>query len=199
MSDVPIENKPLRLYFVRHAQAEGQGTTDTRRKDPHLTELGRIQAEQVAVRLRETKFSHIYSSTARRAKETAREIIALQPGVPVHEMKELEEVSSEHFLVDPSTVPQKDKERLGRESDRMARFANILRHDHEFGETIAVVIHGNLIRSLLGMLSGKKPHESILIEINNAAVSILDMWSSGIAVVQLANGLRHLEPEDITT
>jgi broad specificity phosphatase PhoE len=199
MFDEPIGKKPLRLYFIRHAQADGQGTTDTRRKDPHLTELGKVQAEHVALRLGGTKFTRIYSSTARRAKETTREIVAFQTGTPLHYMKELEEVSSDHFLTDPSSMSQKDKERVGGELDRIERFANILRHDHEFGETIAIVIHGNLIRTLLSMLSGKKPHESVLIEINNAGVSILDMWPSGVAVVQLANGLRHLKPEDITT
>jgi len=86
--------KGARLYLVRHGQVEGYekipiyGHTDV-----HLTEIGLLQFEKLAERLRFTKIQAIYSSDLDRAAMGAR-IIGRYHDVPHHLLSELREI---HF------------------------------------------------------------------------------------------------------
>ena len=65
----------IELVFVRHAQPDWE--PDGKAVDePGLTALGRLQAERVAETLARESFDVLYTSTMRRALETAAPIAA---------------------------------------------------------------------------------------------------------------------------
>lgn len=190
--------QPLTLFFVRHAQATEDRRDLSRAEDPPLTAIGRRQAARLARRLQNERFSHAYVSVLKRCRETARFIFEFHRHTPYTETADIMEVSRDHFVSIPAAWNPATHGMLEQEKDAMGRFANRLWHDHNPGHKILVVAHGNLIRSLMPMLGGKDAHESILMEINNASVTVLDVWNSGVVILKLANCVRHLPPNEVT-
>ena len=79
------------LYIIRHG--ESQGNVGINVPDPELTELGKKQAELLALRLRNIKFDAILSSPLTRAIQTATPLSELR-NTPVTVMRNLYEVGS---------------------------------------------------------------------------------------------------------
>ncbi len=187
------EKELLRVYFVRHGQCEGQN--DPVVLDPPLTDLGTRQASSITERLAGVHFDHIYYSPLKRASDTCQIIRQMHLSTPCDVTEELREVSKDHFLGIPESAEPDRKNRMEMEYDTMIRFANRLERDHSSGNVL-IVAHGNIILSLLSVMSGRNPKQSILIEISNASVSILHIWSSGMAVLKLANCAKHILDEE---
>ena len=83
-----------RVYLVRHGQVLGYETFPAYgHKDIDLTEVGMLQAEHLAEKLRLAEIEAIYSSDLKRCVTGAR-IIARYHDVPLHVMPELREI---HF------------------------------------------------------------------------------------------------------
>jgi broad specificity phosphatase PhoE len=81
------------IVMVRHAEPDYNATKGTRESpDPPLTERGRCQAGRLAERLQDMQVDSIYSSTMRRAMQTA-EIIAGANDLPVIRDPQLREVA----------------------------------------------------------------------------------------------------------
>jgi len=186
------KEKPIRLTLVRHAQATAAERSLSAAEEPPLTPLGRRQAQRLARRLDRETFDCVYSSVLRRCRETALAITALRKKTKWVETMDLVEVSRDHFLAMPQTYPPPPRETIEKERDAMLRFANRLRHSHRPGDRILAVAHGNLIRSLIPLLGGRDARQSVLMEIDNASVSILDVWPNETAVLLLANCTSHL-------
>jgi alpha-ribazole phosphatase/probable phosphoglycerate mutase len=89
---IPSMNRVNRVYLVRHGQVVGYenfpvyGHTDVA-----LTEVGRLQTEYLAERLRLTPIRAIYCSDLKRSAMGA-QIIARYHDVPVHVLPEFREV-----------------------------------------------------------------------------------------------------------
>ncbi|WP_410667281.1 histidine phosphatase family protein [Amycolatopsis sp. cmx-4-68] len=68
----------MRLLLIRHGQTDGnvRGALDTALPGPPLTELGRAQADELAVRLAEEPIVAVYASQATRAQQTAAPLAA---------------------------------------------------------------------------------------------------------------------------
>jgi 2,3-bisphosphoglycerate-dependent phosphoglycerate mutase len=188
---------PLIVTFVRHAQA-GNNTEPGRISGPKLTELGRMQAERLADRLAKEKFHHIYTSDLNRAYETAQEILKYHTDTPFTVTTDIREITHFHFLPKQRPVKPVTRKSIGREREILDRFVANLRNLHNPGERVLVVCHGNVIRTILPVLGGRDPKNTILIELNNTSVTIIDVWCSGEAVLKLANCVRHLLPNQIT-
>ncbi len=199
-ADRLVENKdreqPLSVYFVRHGQAKARipGCTE----NPGLTELGRQQAELVGKRLEDQKFDHIYISDLARAEETAAAIRVGHPKTPVTETSELREVMFYNFLSGFSPTKSAERRILSRQGRTMRYFVDKLLKKHKGGEKVLVVAHGNLIRCLIALLSGKNPKRAVVLDINNTGVTIIEVWLSGGAVVKTANSLEHLREGQVT-
>ena len=191
--------RPLTIYFVRHAQAmevlEGVQGPD----DPPLSQLGQRQAVRLARRLQMEKFDHAYTSPLTRARQTAEAVLEFHKGLNVTMSKDIVEIGRDHFVEVPQGFSPSHPQVLVREQDALVRFANRIRHTHEPGQRLLVVAHGNLIRSLMPMLGGRNPLESLLLEISNASLCILDVWASGSAILRLGNCVKHLLPGEITS
>lgn len=187
---------PLVVVFVRHGHAGGPDVNDI--LGPPLTRLGEHQAERVADRLSRDKFAHIYTSDLARAYDTTRAILKFHEGTPYTVTTDIREVTHYNFVKDAHPPKTAMKKSVKREWESISHFAAYLRHVHQPGERVLVVCHGNFIRSILPLLGGKDPRESVLIDINNTAVTIIDVWPSGEAVLKLANCTKHLLPRQVT-
>lgn len=192
-----IPELPVEVVFVRHAQAGGDDVSPE--LGPPLTSLGRRQAERVARRLAAEPFDQIYSSDLARAWETTQEILKHQPDIDCTLIMDLREVASFHFTGEPSPARPFDRKALKQEEEALHRFARLIRGSHKPGERVLVVGHGNAIRTLVPILAGKDPAKTVLMELNNTAVTVLDLWPTGAAVLKLANCIRHLLPSQVTT
>ena len=62
------ETETTTYYFIRHAEKDRSDKTN---RNPHLTEAGKIRAEQWSVILSHVTFDAIYSTDYNRTKETA--------------------------------------------------------------------------------------------------------------------------------
>ena len=65
----------MKLYIVRHGQTLDNVSRTVASQDSTLSELGAYQAESVGMRLKDTHFDKIYVSDARRAVDTASQIL----------------------------------------------------------------------------------------------------------------------------
>lgn len=189
-----LKEMPMSIFFVRHAEADRSG----KESDPDLTELGVRQAERVARRLSDFEFDHVYASSMKRALKTAKMIHVYHKSVPFTVTDDLREVALYHFIPNAGPYDRTMRESVREEKDGITRFINRLRHDHSSGERILVVCHGNIIRTMVPMVGGREPTQSILMEINNTALTIMNTWPSGEAVLMLANCVKHLVSRQIT-
>jgi alpha-ribazole phosphatase len=195
-----------RLYLVRHGQVNGYerfpiyGHTDVA-----LTEVGVLQFQQLADRLRFTKIQAIYSSDLQRAAGGAR-IIARNHDVPLHAYPELRELHfgdweglglqevRERFpekiqdrMSDPVNfrVPG-DGETIGELSERvMACFRGILKN-HE-GRDFLIVAHGAVNRVILCDALGLPLQNMFRLHQDYGCLNIVDYFPDS-TVVRLING-----------
>lgn len=158
------------LVLVRHAEPDYRAAAKTREPwDPPLSEKGRFQALRAAVRLRQMKVDAVFTSTMRRALETAAFIAAFRD-LPMLRIQQLREID-----FDPAELgPAPDRQKLA--AELAIRFVNRPRWDslpgfepsHQFrqrvmqaingiiahhpGQRVAVVTHGGVINAYLGTL-----------------------------------------------
>jgi len=188
--------QPLTIIFVRHAQqAIDVANPDP---DPQLSDLGWKQAERVAKRFSTVNIDHIYTSDLQRANDTTRIIGRTHPNTPLTVTADLREVLNYHFVDDPPPDHLDIQRLMALERAAMDRFIARIHRAHEPGQKILVVCHGNIIRTLIPLLGGKDPKQSVLMDINHTGVSILELWASGNGILRLANCVKHLEDGMIT-
>jgi len=182
--------------MVRHGQ------TDPRRiggeLGPPLSDLGALQARRVAKRLSTETFNRVYTSDLRRAHDTAKAILRHHKNTPVTVTRDLREIINYHFLPGPMPADSVTRKSIQAERAAIKRFVHHLRGKHHAGERILIVSHGNFIRSLIPSLGRRQAKRSILIDITNTSVTVVEVWPSGEAILKLANCVRHLLPAQVT-
>lgn len=194
--DTALPDQPLNMILIRHGQAMADDAAHV--LGPHLSALGKVQAAAVAKRLAPLEINRIYSSDLFRANETAAAICHHKPGVPCTVIHALREIGPLHFMAAPSALDFETRKLINAERRPIRRFISTLRKSHKPGERIVIVAHGNFIRTFLPMLGGRDPRKSILLELNNTGVTLVDVWAPDHVVVRLVNCLSHLNPEQIT-
>ena len=199
-----------RLLLVRHGRSEMnaqhriQGWLDS-----PLDALGRSQAEAVAQRLRLEAPEALYTSTLRRARETAEIIAAALDDVPLVDDDRLRErnvghiagMTGEEVEVEfPGLLKRWRQSRMvtppGGEEPRdfwervMAAFENIAARHPE--GTVAVVTHGGVLATYMGHLLGLEAGEWPPLSFGNTSLSIVEL-NGDVARIQLVNDRCHLE------
>lgn len=194
-----------RLVLARHAQsvsnAEGFFAGQT---DVGLTENGRAQAAALGERLRGIAFGAAYASTLTRAEETAR--IAVEPyDLDVETLPELRErcfgvlegkdKSEETEYRDPGTTDRSEwrppeGENRDDVADRVLPVIERLAIEHR-GETILVVAHGEVNRTVVASLASGDAAWGHRIEQENTALNVLSY--TGSWTVDRVNDAAHLE------
>jgi 2,3-bisphosphoglycerate-dependent phosphoglycerate mutase len=160
------------IYIIRHGQSHGNVDINLRGTDAELTELGRQQIEEVAKTLKDVHFDALFSSDLVRAQQTAA-IINLERKLAVQTTRVLRErnmgsfyirkteeqikesITSLRQKIDELTQEEywsyKHLEDMESEEEAITRFITFLRelavaYD---GKTLALIGHGNLMRTFL--------------------------------------------------
>jgi broad specificity phosphatase PhoE len=154
-----------RLYLVRHGRTAGNTVRYVGWGDEPLDEVGREQARALAAALADEPIDVVYSSSLRRALDTARPL-ADAHGAPLHVRDELREIDYGEYQ-DVLKAERKLKlkrnhrtERMpGGESlrdvfDRVAVVRAEVETERRAGRNVAVVAHFWSLRMLAGQVDG---------------------------------------------
>lgn len=199
------DSEECHLILARHAEsvsnADGFFAGQT---DVGLTDDGRTQAAALGERLRGVAFDAAYSSTLQRAEETA--AIAVEPhDLDVTTVPELSERSfgvlegkdktAESEYRDPSTTNRSEwqpPEGENREdvADRVLPAIERLAEAH-VGETIFVVAHGEVNRTVVASLASGDIAWGHRIEQENTALNVFSY--NGSWTIDRINDAAHLE------
>ncbi|SET34673.1 2,3-diphosphoglycerate-dependent phosphoglycerate mutase GpmB [Thorsellia anophelis] len=203
------------VYLVRHGETQWNAQKRIQgQADSPLTEEGRIQAKQVAMRVKNLGITHLISSDLGRAVETA-EILAQVLMLPVQTDKRLRELDMgilEGKCVSELT-PEEDMIRRSPLSgtpdaripngESMQELANRL-HDAiddlrmlPDGSVPLLVCHGLALGCLIGTVMGLPAHAPRRIRLRNCSLSRIDYqageWLAEGWIVETAGDISHLE------
>lgn len=200
------------LYFVRHGETDYNRyrVMQGRRINSSLNELGRRQAEALAQRFADESLDAIYTSSLRRAIETADALSKHHPEVPRYRLSGLDEMSWGVYEGEPwSDRLQSMLETMYArwnagdydfrveegesiyEVQRRARGAVDRILEAHTGETVLVVSHGRLLRVLLATLLEVGLERMDEFKHANTCVNILNYSPDGFES-SLLNCTAHL-------
>ena len=208
-----MKEKRTRILFVRHAEAEGNlnrifhGWTDS-----ELTEKGHIQAEKVAERLKPVDIDVIYSSSLKRALQTAGYISRVK-NLPIIRTDRLKEINggdweNKRWDVLPELWPEEYRtweyephnhkmpngESMHEFQARLIDEIHCIVNQHK-GKNICIVTHGTAIRALLCHFYGCRPDEMQGIAWHdNTSITIVDYIDGSFHVVCEGDN-SHLGPD----
>jgi len=185
-----------RLILIRHAEAEGNflrifhGITDS-----SITDKGHLQAQKVAHRLKEANIDILYSSTAQRAKQTAKYISDVI-GLPINISDNLKEINGGDWEGQKwEDLPTKWPNQFDTwenmphvhsmpNGETMEQFHNRLvveiKHiiSKNEGKVICIVTHGTAIRALLCYFTGCGLESMVDIEwCDNTSITTVDFYN----------------------
>ena len=198
-----------KLFLVRHGNTElNSAERYWGRSDVKLSAAGIEQAERLRDRLAVEKIDAVYSSNLERALVTA-EIIASGHQLAVITCAELREVNfgqleGLNFSEISRLYPEVAKlwaerstklkypggESLVEFNTRVSKFLGKL-DKYTVGETILVVAHAGVLRTLVCQLLGIDPQRRWQIRLDLASLSILETHQQG-AMLSLLNDVSHL-------
>lgn len=200
----------MRLILVRHG--ETMWNLENRilgHTDVDLTEKGRKQAERLGVALKDEEVTAIYSSSLRRARETANEIVRYHnleviaddafmeldagdlDGLTFEEvMKKYGEFLKE-WANDASSLKVPGGESIAEVQRRAWSAVNKLVDIHA-DETVIVVSHSLAIQSMINKALEMNLSNLRRLRLDLASISILNFGKSGISLL-LYNDTCHLE------
>ncbi|SHK45738.1 alpha-ribazole phosphatase [Selenomonas ruminantium] len=202
-----------KVIFVRHGQTEWNVTGRYQgQSDVHLTEEGKMQARKLAENFPVRDIDAIYASDLNRAMVTA-ETIAARFGLPVQAEPAFRELSfgewegltypqivekwedaMANFIQHPDILEIPGGETFPAVQERaMARLNELIRkHD---GQTIVVVAHGAVLRTILTAALHMPLQYLWSIRQFNTAVNIVCYDTEANPIVELLNSTAHLGHE----
>ena len=199
------------VFLIRHGETEwNREHRFLGRSDIPLNNTGHRQARQMAERLREIPFNHLYSSPLARAVETANCIRALHQ-LPVRRLEGITELDQgelegklgsalvneypaffDAWRQDPTHVRVPGGETLAECQTRcVATLRSVLR-GHSASDTIAVVSHKVAISGIICDTIGLPPRFNMMVQQANTAINVL-AWRDGRLTLVRLNDRSHLE------
>jgi broad specificity phosphatase PhoE len=198
-----------RLFVIRHALAASPNDHRLPGLDGALLPEGRAQARLAAHRMRDFAPSAVYSSDARRARETG-EIIAAACQIPLEVNAALGEIdfgiwagrtyadvvaadpAARAWFIDPSTRAPPGGESLAVAAERVLRVIHALAHGD--GERMAIVGHAGSLRLALAQALGMSLSSYWRLRLDCASLSVLT-WTADDLVLERLNDTAHLEAQ----
>lgn len=209
------------IYVIRHGESEGNihahnnpdtiFTDETEYGSP-LTEKGKEQARLVSQRLEDLDFAAIFSSDLIRAKETA-EIVAKPHGLSVVTNNTIRERNwgaqmskSIRSEIEEAVKALNEEERLAHRYfpdgetglEAIKRFTNFLEEivPAYKGQKIAVVNHGNIMRSFLVKIGFAKYDELPSGSLENTAYFVLETDGETYKIIETKGISRNKKNDD---
>lgn len=166
-----------RFYFVRHGDAYDEQFIQS--DDYSLNKWGRIQAAQLAYRLRNNKFDAMYCSKIVRAIETC-EAVNKYHNMEVEYRHDFNEVGTEDWPQPGIITKPGDLSDFHDRSKKIYEIFKRLVQDHRDHKDkmmeVVVFTHGNWIRALLTMILGEgNPNVFSRFVIHNTSLTIIDV------------------------
>ena len=198
-----------RLFVIRHALAVDPDDHRLPGLDGALLPEGRSQAWLAAHRLRDFAPSVVYSSDARRARETG-EIIAAACQIPLEVNAALGEIdfgiwagrtyadvvaadpAARAWFIDPSTGAPPGGESIAVAAERVLRVMRALAHGD--GERVAIVGHAGSLRLAIAQALHMKLSSYWRLRLDCASLSVLTWAADGLLLERL-NDTTHLEAQ----
>ncbi len=191
------------FYLIRHATNDLVGKAIAgRAPGVHLNDEGRRQADRLASRLARAPIAQLYSSPLDRARETALPLAKVW-GLELHIAPEICEIQFGDWTGQPIAELEKDPAwqqwNRFRSGSRVPNGETMLEIQARFvgfvqklwaafpNENVALVSHGDPIRSVLLYFLGLSLDSVHRLELSPASVSILSLSDSGPQVL-LLNG-----------
>ena len=189
------------LYFVRHGQYKST-TTPPDEPDGPLTDLGREQVACTAERLQTIPFSFIHFSTLERAAETA-VIIARKfpeiPCLPSNTLRECIPCVPAGFEAHFAHIPEEEIEEGNARAKRaFGQYMQPLDKKIVEDQYELIVGHGNMINYLIGQSINAPEASWLFTDIENAAVSQVTIFASGVMKLSRHNDIGHFPSHLIT-
>lgn len=194
----------MKFILVRH----GETTANVKRlfcghMDVQLTEKGLAQAEEVAIRLKDRKVDKIISSDLSRAFNTA-SIINQYHNLEIKKEKSLREINfgdcegytyEELVEMKPEAFKKKNVgqwdftfpggENLEVLTKRVMKTLDEVRHKSNQTDTVLVVVHAGVIRSVLSMAIAQNKDAYWRFDIDNCGVVELDYYDEFCMISKL--------------
>jgi probable phosphoglycerate mutase len=195
-----------RLFVIRHALAADVDDLRLPGLDGALLPAGKAQARKVAHRMRDFSPSVVYSSDARRARETG-EIIAAACQIPLEVNAALGEIdlgiwagrtyadvvaadpAARAWFTDSSMSAPPGGESLAAAAERVLRVMRELAHGD--GERVAIVGHAGSLRLALARALGMELSSYWRLRLDCAGLSVLT-WAADGLVLERLNDTAHL-------
>ena len=171
----------MNILLIRHGESQQIGI------NPHLTNNGNVQAQQLAVMLSQIPLTKAYVSDQIRAIETFEEYKKLNPNMRFVKTKKLREIY--RTLVGG---PQKEGTPHSREVSDKARIDSFWKEIlNSADKTVAFFTHGNVIRYLLAKAMGIEPKFWTKMVINCGSISLIQKNKDSVRV-KFINSISHL-------
>jgi probable phosphoglycerate mutase len=198
-----------RLFVIRHALAVDPNDHRLPGLDGALLPKGRAQAWLAAHRMRDFAPSVVYSSDARRARETG-EIIAAACQIPLEVNAALREIefgtwagrtyadvvaadpAARAWFIDPNTGAPPGGESIAVAAERVLRVMRALAHGD--GERVAIVGHAGSLRLAIAQALDMKLSSYWRLRLDCASLSVLTWAADGLLLERL-NDTAHLEAQ----
>ncbi|KKQ75325.1 MAG: Alpha-ribazole phosphatase [Candidatus Woesebacteria bacterium GW2011_GWB1_38_5b] len=197
------------IYVMRHGQSTFNTGETHNDLNSRLTDLGRRQTYEAAERFKDIDFKAIFTSGLLRTKETA-EIINQGRKLKIYENKDINERSFYHYakqikregvdleeemLNEIVKLDEKDKMKykytpeMESAEESAVRVLNFLQDIGKkyLGETVLVVSHTNLMRSILTFLGYSKYDELPAGSVKNTGYFILETDGENFSVTDTHN------------
>lgn len=205
----------MNIYFVRHGETEYNALNISQGEETELSKVGLAQSKMLAERFSKIPVDVIYSSSMKRAKQTAeiineslkKDIIYSEylkerraPSEFVGKRKDSSELIEIEKLRDlheeDSFWHYSDEENFIEYKERVEKFFSTLSETEE--ENILVVSHGGPIRMLIFLMMEREPDPraffrfSDLFRFSNTGITFCERNKEGIYSVQVLNDDSHL-------
>lgn len=198
-----------RLLLVRHGETElNSSERYWGRTDVTLSAAGLRQAERLRDRLATEKLNAVYSSDLRRASLTA-DTIASRHKLEVITCPELREIDfgqlegltfdqigrlypevTRLWMERSPELKYPDGESIYQLNNRVSDFMRRL-EKHANEETILIVAHSGVLRTLACQLLGIEPQHRWQIRLDLASLTVIETYPQG-AILTLLNDVSHL-------
>lgn len=188
----------MRLILTRHGETiENKQGISQGHMPGRLNKEGILQAEKLALRLKDENIDAVYSSDLARSVDTTKIIVKYHPNVPVHYVEELREgglggwTGKKLDNVDwdnrPSDVETRDSMRK-----RSKKIIDDAYEKYPNG-TVLFVAHAGLNKAMITVILNKPEQDMMNIKQSNASVNIFEIREDKKHKVILMNCVKHLE------